>query len=291
MKTNNKHNELSAIDQQSKTFFTGGKFNWSKSEAAIWAEMDTLIDKQSKKSRSVNVNFKPRIYAIAASLLFLIGIGSFLRFYTTSIISPAGQHQTAKLPDGSIIELNAESEVSYHPYWWRFNRSLTFEVEAYFEVQKGKKFTVKSKYGTTQVLGTSFNIYSRNEIYNVTCLTGSVRVISKTKQKVILEPNSKADVSINGEIEVVKDIETFPVISWKKNIFLFTAVPVQEVFFEIERQFGVKITSKISNYALYTGNFDKKLDVEEILGYVCPALGLSFERKSANEYEIIQDTE
>lgn len=291
MKTSDKNKNLSAIDSQSKTFFTRGKFNWKKRETDVWAEMETLIENQSKPGRSISINFKRTIYAIAASLLLLIGITSFLRFFTTTVISPAGEHQLAVLPDGSTIDLNAESMIKYNPYWWRYNRSLTFEGEAYFKVEKGKKFTVNSTLGTTQVLGTSFNIFSRNDIYKVTCLTGSVKVTSSSKHEAILKPNSKAEIKSNGEIEVEKDIDTFSEISWKKNIFLFTATPVREVFYEIERQYAINIEAHIDSYVLYTGNFTKEQNVEEILNYVCPALGFQFSKKSDKEYIISQENE
>lgn len=290
MKTNKEHNRQSSVDHHSKAFFSGGKFTWKKSEADVWSELSAALEAKPA-GRSLRLNFKSASWAIAASFLILIGIGTFMRFYQVSIHTPAGIHQLAELPDGSTINLNAASSLKYYPYWWKFNREIRFEGEAYFEVQKGKKFSVISKNGSTQVLGTTFNIFSRNEIYKVTCLTGSVKVTSKTKACVVLKPNSKAQIQSNGQIEVIQNIETFPEISWKNNLFLFTAVPIREVFYEIERQFGVTIKTNVSSYALYTGNFSKQPDVEEILSYVCPALGLNYSRKSAKEYVIFQANE
>ena len=290
MKNQKEHNQLIAVDRQSKAFFSNGTFQWKKSELAIWGHIESVISEQPA-ARSLTFNFKSTVLAIAASILLITGIGSFLRFYTTKITTTAGQHQLVELPDGSTVNLNAESTIQYYPYWWRFNRHVKFEGEGLFNVQKGKKFTVSSPLGTTEVLGTSFNIFSREEIYKVTCLTGSVRVTSKTKNQVILKPNSKAEVQANGKIHVQHNIDTYPEISWKKNIFLFTATPVMEVFYEIERQYGVTIKTKFNSSALYTGNFTKQQDVEEILGYVCPALGLKYMKKSATEYFVTQQNE
>jgi len=136
------------------------------------------------------------------------------------------------------------------------------------------------------VLGTSFNIYARELDYKVTCITGSVKVKSVTGFETILKPNSKAEIQADGKIKVVTDIDAFPEISWKKNIFLFTASPVLQVFSEIERQYGVKIETRISDSALYTGNFTKDQNVEEILEYVCPALGLKYNLLSEGKYLI-----
>ena len=287
MKQNDEYIDLTGVDQQSKAFFTGGEFHWKKSETEVWANMEAKIADQPK-GRLLTINFSITRLVAAASIVILFSLGSFLRFYSVAFENPAGQHLEAMLPDQSRVNLNAQSSISYHPYWWKINRKVKLQGEAFFEVQKGKKFTVVSEKGTTQVLGTSFNILAREDIYKVTCISGTVKVRSRGGYEAILKPNSKAEINRNGEINILTNIETFPEISWKKNIFLFTAKPVHEVFTEIERQYGVKIDFKINDESLYTGNFNKDQNVEDILEYVCPALGLKYVRKSVSEYLIIQ---
>lgn len=286
MKEKNKDINLSGIDEQSRKIFSGGSFVWEKSKDDIWNDMGKTIgaDPISKNKRYLN---KYSFWAIAAGIAIILGITGFMRFYTKNINTIAGTHQLAILPDKSIVNLNAESFISYKPYWWKFKREVRFEGEGLFEVEKGKKFSVFSKLGTTTVVGTSFNIFSRNEVYRVTCISGKVRVSSIVNEEVLLNPDTKALVQPDGRIEVLKNVETLPEISWKNNIFLFTASPVKEVFKEIERQYGVTIKANIDNYILYTGNFTKNQNVEEILSYICPALGYKYIRESNRVYQII----
>ena len=290
MKQDKEHIDLTAVDRQSKAFFKGGKFHWEKSEADVWANLEARIDAQPK-GRSLVIHFSLTKWAVAASILVILALGSFLRFYSVTIETSTGQHLVAELPDHSKVNLNAQSTLTYHPYWWKINRMVQLEGEGFFEVEKGRKFTVESAKGITQVMGTSFNIYARDEVYNVTCITGSVKVKSILGFETILQPNSKAEIQSNGKIKVLTHIESFSEISWKKNIFLFTASPVLRVFSEIERQYGVKIETRISNYSLYTGNFTKDQNVEEILGYVCPALSLKYSRMSEGKYLITKKDE
>jgi len=290
VKQKKEHINLDAVDRQSKAFFSGGKFRWKKSEAEIWSIVEGQIDAQPH-GRSFILNFTLTKWAVAASILILFGVGSFLRFYSVKIQTPEGQHLVAELPDQSKVNLNAESTLTYYPFWWKITRIVKLEGEGFFEVQKGQKFKVISSKGSTQVVGTSFNIFAREEIYKVTCVTGIVRVKSRAGFEAILKPNSKAEIQPDGQINVLKNIEAYPEISWKQNIFLFTASPVFQVFREIERQYGVRIETKIDDYSLYTGNFNKDQNVEEILEYVCPALGLKYIRKSVGEYIIIQKDE
>ena len=76
-----------------------------------------------------------------------------------------------------------------------FSRKVSLEGEAFFEVNPGKKFEVVSKFGKTIVLGTSFNIYSRNSSYQVTCMTGKVKVIENTgRNEVSSAPRANSSI-------------------------------------------------------------------------------------------------
>jgi len=290
VKQKKEHINLDAVDRQSKAFFSNGTFHWKKSEADVWSILENKIDSQPK-GRSLMFNFSINKWAVAASILILLSAGSFLRFYSVKVKSPEGQHLVAELPDRSKVDLNAQSTLTYYPFWWKITRIVKLEGEGFFEVQKGNKFTVLSSKGSTRVIGTSFNIFAREEIYKVTCITGSVKVKSKTGYEAVLKPNSKAEIQPGGEIKVSDNIETYPEVSWKRNIFLFTATPVVQVFREIERQYGVVINAQPDNSSLYTGNFTKDQSVEETLSYVCPALGLKYTRKSSGEFLIIKGDE
>lgn len=286
MKEKSKDIKLSGIDEQSRKIFSGGSFVWEKSNDDIWNDMQKAIDAKSFSKKTIRLN-NYSSWAVAAGIAILIGIAGFMRLYTKNINTTAGTHLLVMLPDKSTVNLNAESFISFKPYWWRFRREVKFEGEGLFEVEKGKKFSVISKLGTTSVVGTSFNIFSRDEVYRVTCISGKVRVSSNVNDEVLLNPDTKALVQPDGRIEVLRNIETLPEISWKNNLFLFTASPINEVFKEIERQYGVTIKANIENYILYTGNFTKNQNVEEILSYICPALGYKYIRESNKVYQII----
>jgi ferric-dicitrate binding protein FerR (iron transport regulator) len=156
-------------------------------------------------------------------------------------------------------------------------------------VEKGKKFEVVSALGRTEVLGTTFNIYSRENEYKVTCMTGRVKVTSFKSKVAILSPNFEASVISDGIIMVQREPNTEASISWVNNMFNFTARPLGEVFKEIARQYGVKIILNGGTDYLYTGYFLKDKPVEEVLNLVCKPFGLTFTRISDKEYEIFQN--
>ena len=130
MKYNEEYIGLNAVDKQSKAFFAGGKFQWEKTEADVWATLESQIDAQPQ-GRSLFLNFGFSKWVVAASILIIFSIGSFLRFYTIKIETLTGQHLLAELPDHSKVNLNAQSTLTYHPFWWKINRMVKLEGEGF----------------------------------------------------------------------------------------------------------------------------------------------------------------
>jgi len=184
--------------------------------------------------------------------------------------------------------MNAESSLKYYPLWWRFSREIKFEGEGFFKVQKGSRFRVRSDYGKTMVLGTSFNIYSRDNDYKVTCLTGRVRVVSKAKEKVVLNPKDHAEIGVNGRIGVQNNYNTNESTAWMNNMFIFTSESISNVFREIERQYDVSIHMGSNLDFQYSGYFSKEKSIDDVLSLICKPFGLIFEKRADGTYIITQ---
>jgi len=282
MKNGNYNIGSDGIDDDTR--FPEIDLQYTVSKDEVWANLSRQMAEPQSNAR--RVSFHPFYkMAFAATLLLLIGISGFLRFYTKTVFTSAGQHLTLSLPDSSVIELNAQSSVKYHPYWYRVARTITLDGEAFFEVIHGNQFKVKSLKGETTVLGTSFNIYSRDNDYSVTCFTGKVRVVSAGKsESVLLNPNEKAYLNKDGFLRFAQESHSHEVKSWRDQMFVFTGSPIISVLQEIERQYNIKIHFKADSNLTYTGNFSKLLSEKEVLDLVCTSLGIKFEARSGNEF-------
>jgi len=286
---NNSTENINFENEKSKNiFFEKSEITWKKTKEEVWQEISQKIENgnvtPTKKAKSLHLNFAS--FSIAAAILILVSIGGFMKFYTQSFHSKAGEHLTVTLPDGSLAHLNALSSIEYQPYWWWRNRNVTFEGEAFFEVEKGKKFSVNSINGTTTVLGTSFNIFSRNNYYRVSCLTGKVKITTpkNISETIVAGQNIEIDnkgVCIINETENVENA-----VLWTKNSFFFTATPLIEVFAEIERQYNIKIVVNEKLTSLYSGNFAKAEDVEVTLSLICKPFGLAYKMTEPQKYLI-----
>jgi len=281
-----KHTEPDFNDEVSG-FFDKVDIPYEKSKDEVWNQLAERMEKQPVQSGKIMLNTR-MVMALAAVALVSFSVFSVMRFYTETVRAPRGQHLVATLPDGSTVNLNADSKISFHPFWWRFSRTVKFAGEGFFKVQKGKKFEVVSNVGTTVVVGTSFNIYNRGNAYKVTCVTGKVKVISTTSEEVILSPEYHAEVDENGNIVVYKKYPVGQATSWVNNMFIFTSAPLAEVLKEIELQYNIHIIFRPPGDYFYTGFFSRDKQPEEVLDLLAKTFGFTFVKRSDNEYEIIQ---
>ncbi len=258
------------------------KVAYDKDKSQVWEELNEQIASPLK-----TYWFLPFKLLVAASLLIFFTVALFCNFYTEEIFCEKGGYINFDLPDGSVVTLNSDSRVSYAPYWWYVNRSVVLDGEAFFEVQKGSKFTVVSTRGTTAVLGTSFNVRAREEIYEVTCLTGKVKVSSMTTEKdIVLIANEKAVLKEKNLLKIVK-VNVESETAWKNLQFYFDSAPLDFVIDEMERQYDVTIQCDIK--LSYSGSFSKDIDLEDALNLICLPFNLSFVKATKKNYKIVDN--
>jgi ferric-dicitrate binding protein FerR (iron transport regulator) len=288
MKKEIKHMDHDHFSEETEALIGRRQIKWDKSKEQIWMELEKRMETEPV-ARTISLNRPLLRVAIAASIVVLMGISAFIGFYAKTVNVPAGQHSEIYLPDNSRASLNAQSTISYKPFLWRLSRTVKFEGEAFFDVTKGKEFEVVSEQGKTVVLGTTFNIYSRNSDYQVTCISGKVKVIEPgSSQSVTLGPGQQA-LSTDGSLAIDSGVDTDRIVSWLNNKLSFTSVPLRKVFEEIGRQYGVIISIPEDLENTYTGTFVKDSSVENVLNLVCRPFNLNFTPKSDNEYSITRN--
>ncbi|AOW17910.1 anti-sigma factor [Polaribacter vadi] len=229
--------------------------------------------KTAKKGRVFPFNFK-QISKYAAIIVVLLTTSYFLFFNNeTSFKTQFSQTKTFNLPDNSEVILNSNSSITFNKNKWKSNRHLTLDGEAFFKVQKGKKFTVNTEIGEVTVLGTKFNVKERTNYFEVKTYEGLVSVAYKDT----LVKLSKGTIFkvVNGTIDTVN---TFDINenSWLQKESNFKSTALRFVLKEIENQFGYTIETKdIDLDILYSGGFTHA-DVDIALQSVTIPLQLSY---------------
>ena len=227
-------------------------------EAPIFNQEETFnkIQNKIKSQQKVRKLVLNRIYSIAASVALLFGIFYFIgkdTVYKTSY----GEQLAVVLPDGSKVQLNAKSKISFDKRdWQKGKRNVTLNGEGYFKVQKGSKFTVETELGSVSVLGTQFNVKRTQGYFDVKCFEGSVR-FKDASDEIILTPG-KGYQKIKGAVGKNTVFETISP-SWISGESSFVETPLAYVVKELEKQYKVSIeTGSVNMNQLFTGSFSNK---------------------------------
>lgn len=276
------HFEKLSNDEKVDLFVDAYRVPQKRSKAEALELLRTKLNPQIsvKPTRSL------RIYWAAAASIALIALLTTVYFYNSApsyIIADRGQHTENTLPDGSTVNVNADSKISYSKSRFTKRRILKLEGEAFFSVQKGKPFVVETKQGNVEVLGTNLNVYARNNNLSVACLTGKVKVTVQGGS-LILGPGEKADL-ISGKLQKTTHINPGQMAGWRTGEFHFESVPLISIFEEVERQFNVSVTAKGLGNRYFTGDFSNK-DLNEALQTICLPMQLDYEIINGNKIRI-----
>ncbi len=205
-----------------------------------------------EKKRSRIIRLRTWIYSAAAVFLLCIGLKMVL-FKKVAIHTKMAQTQVITLPDNSIVTLNAGSSLRYHKSSFMKNRVLHLKGEAFFDVHKGSTFTVNTQNGDITVLGTEFNVYSRDLILQVHCFEGRVKV-NKESNEVILTQGKGVQSTNKQDFSIFDFSNSQPDWLYGKSSFL--EVPLEHLIKELERQYDVKIRiGNVDVNRIFTGFF------------------------------------
>ena len=189
--------------------------------------------------------------AAAVAAFFFLGVWiSDLRTerkISESLVSATarpGQIVTMTLADGTSIDLNSGSTLSYPPVFGDRQRLVHLEGEAYFDVaHDGTPFIVRTFATDIEVLGTKFNVNAdpSGNTFSVTLEEGSVRVVSRSDpdHPIELKPDERLCLQ-NGRLALEK-ISAKDDIRWKDGIIDIGGLGFADLMRKLEMAFGVTI--------------------------------------------------
>lgn len=211
--------------------------------------------------------------SIAAIGIILIG---FLFFnHQTKVSTSFGKSITYNLPDDSDVILNSNSVVTF-PSNFKKDRKLKLNGEAFFQVEKGSTFKVESAHGTVSVLGTSFNVISREALFSVECKTGKVEVMIGD-DAYILNPGEEI-LKLKDAPAVKRSTTINSIGSWKNGAHTFHQTPLGVVVASLENFYNVKIEVDINKTKEeFSGSFVND-DIDKALKMVFLPMGLQYEK-------------
>ncbi|GAB5476099.1 MAG: DUF4974 domain-containing protein [Maribacter sp.] len=205
-------------------------------------------------------------FVVAASLLLLIGLFFVYNTPENNILQYTSNSREVKfitLPDSSLIVLNANSSFDYSET--DEQRLLHLKGEAFFKVFRDENlpFIINAKSTEIEVLGTSFNVSTYEDRFDiVTVETGKVKV-SDTQGSVFLTENEEA-VYLNEKLQ--KRSALSGRTSWIQKKRNYVKTPLRTIFDDMETWYAVEITSpERIDTTRYTATISLEKDLDDFL--------------------------
>jgi transmembrane sensor len=186
-----------------------------------------------------------------------------------TITTPRGGQYQVDLPDGSRVWINAASSLRFPTAFAGKERRVEIIGEAYFEVARNKSmpFIVKVNDAEVQVLGTHFNVmaYDEEGIVNTTLLEGSVKFVSGDKIS-FLKPGQQSQLSKDGQLKLVNDVDVDQVVAWKNGLFVFDNSDLGAVMRQLSRWYDIDVIYRTRNVASsFVGEVPRNSKLSDVL--------------------------
>ncbi|MDN5213052.1 FecR family protein [Fulvivirgaceae bacterium BMA12] len=256
----------------------------------------TKLD-DGNSGRSIAPVYIKRIM-VAASVLLIPALLTYLYIFQNSLPetssaersvvyiekkTPKGIKTTLKLPDGSIVKLNADSKLTFPENFPSTIREVTLEGEAFFEIRKDslRPFIVKTDKLSTSVLGTSFNVkaYTGDNV-EVALVTGKVKVSGNSSDigNVQLLPTEMAIYNQNNQSIEKTVFNPIEKLAWRENTLYFNNSSFEDIIKMLERWYGIDFVIKRPHKIeeRFTGNY-KNESLKSVLNGMSFSLDFQFE--------------
>ncbi len=271
-----------------------------KDLAAFWGKMNVLTDlavplgnnepQAEQDSTAVETQgifaFKPR--AMAAAAVMLSAVIAFTFWYTPDSLydsnglyaTVVGQQQISTLADGSVIQLNTNSqiEVKFNSH---FRNVYLLQGEGHFSVARDpdRPFRVYAGDGMIQAVGTAFTVHLNAQDIDITVTEGQVALAAVNEMKITSSQSlseresrikadsgdethmqnlgtlvagqstimkhrvlneSKAEISLDS-IQTIDQPELARRLSWRHGLLSYSGETLKEVVADISRYTTVSI--------------------------------------------------
>ncbi len=243
------------------------------------------VDRQIRDAIDTTPQFsfiwkRPAVAAFALSILLLSVLSSvyfYLQPQTFIYQTQAGETLSVLLPDSSEIILNAASQIGFEESFGADHRHLNLDGEAYFLVQKESlPFTITAGSSTIRVIGTTFNVQSRDENVHVGVKEGVVEFSKSTASADSSVRLHKGEQSwcTEGSLPVaVTQINTEIFPDWLYQKLSCKQTPFAEICRELERRFNTSIIIKDEQIkSVHISGLFEAQELDTLLKTICVLL-------------------
>lgn len=247
-------------------------------EKRIWKKIQNRIE-------STKVCRKILFYRIisVASLLLILGLGSFLyssnnqpEQYVYMVSSGIRSIETIYLPDGTEVQLGANSQLSYPSSFSSSERGVKLKGQAFFNVapNKEKPFVVHTEQMSIMALGTAFEVFDHKNQVETILMEGSVKVELQdlntgVNSTCLLNPDEKLVYNKQTGASMLETVDAKSYSAWSNQKFLnFENEKLSMILLRLEAWYGRKIECPVDIADKYRFTFKVRDESLERIAYI-----------------------
>lgn len=192
----------------------------------------------------------------------------------TESVAGADETRTVTLNDGTIVLLTPGSRL-------RVDGAAVGDVwldgRAYFSVPPrapGQRFRVRTRAGDAVVVGTRFDLDTRNDPMRLLVVEGEVSLAARGR-RLAVTANQIARLRSTGEM-VSEHVDTSYVqreLRWMRDFLVFTETPLDQVARELTRHYGVPVELLDRSLAEQTVHaWFANEELEDVMPVICRAV-------------------
>ena len=208
-----------------------------KHAQALWARFDIMQPEFDRLRRGPPLLSRRNF--ILGSVAMIGGLGGLFAIDQTGLFAEhktdIGERRTISLPDGSTVELGSYSALSTH-FSEMERRVELYRGEGFFDVSHdpARAFLVSAGDGTTQALGTKFDIKFVDDLVTVAVSEHAVQVQGRRFSNLRLEEGWQVSYGRDG-LGQPTEASLDTVEAWRSDRIIFQDVPLRRVLAELER--------------------------------------------------------
>lgn len=210
-------------------------------------------------------------------------------------VPPGGEYQLT-LEDGTVVQVNAASELLFPTHFKKHMRQVHLKGEACFKVEADRTspFYVQLGNLNVQVTGTSFNIkaYEEEEDIRIALIEGTVHIREGQKILATLAPGQLFTYRKTLREYNISDANLSAVTSWTNGMFIFYDETISNIMRDLSRWYEVDINVSDDIKDLrYSGMLSRKQPLTETLNALSLTKELNFKIYQNKTIDVIEKKE
>ena len=191
-------------------------------------------------------------YAAVVTGVLLLAFAFWITSKTDTIMEKTafGETKTVILPDGSTVILNGNSSLQYQTDFHLAEiREVWLDGEAFFSIAhlpENQKFIVNTSDNfNVEVLGTTFNVLTREEKTKVVLNTGkiklNIRPDENTEEHLLMNPGELVEFDNLSTTYIKRKVNPEAHSSWKSKKMIFENTSLSEILLLLEHTYGLEV--------------------------------------------------